>query len=47
MKIEEQRDDKKRQQEKKERVQEEFSKFADKKRLQSVNVFLPSRAGQL
>ena len=45
MKMNEQNQDKKRNQERKKIEMEEFSKYANKDRLESVNVFLPSKVG--
>ena len=45
MKINQQREQKKLNEEKKRKIQDEFSRHANKERLQSVNVFLPSKVG--
>ena len=45
MKINEQKEQKQRNEKKKKEIQAEFSKHANKDRLQSVNVFLPSKIG--
>ena len=45
LKIAQQKEAKKKNEEKKRRINEEFARYADKKRLESVNVFLPSKLG--
>ena len=45
LKIAQQKEAKKKNEEKKRRINEEFARHADKKRMESVNVFLPSKLG--